>query len=138
MTKIDLEMLGPCGIYCETCDIRVAGKTGDVEAQTKIAKWIEDNCNTECRPEQIHCCGCRGPVDGDQHWSADCTVLKCARAREVTTCAHCGEFAECTTLEGFYRGGDYESARATLLRIREVGLEEWVREKEAAPVVKES
>ena len=131
MGKIDLGMLGACGIYCETCDIYVTGKTGDVEAQTKIANWIVENCDTECKPEQIHCCGCWGPLN-DDHWSADCSVMKCARAREIKLCCDCGEYETCTTLESFYRGGDYESARTTLKRIKEIGLDGWVREREAA------
>ena len=41
--KVDLSYLGACGIYCETCDIRVAGKTGDRAAQERIANWIVEN-----------------------------------------------------------------------------------------------
>jgi len=131
VARIDLGMLGACGIYCANCDIHLAGENNDVEAQTKIATWIVENCNTECRPEQIHCCGCWGPRDDTKHWSADCTVMKCARAREVKLCCHCGEYETCTTLEGFYRGGDYEPARETLKRIREIGLAAWMAEREA-------
>ena len=40
---------------------------------------------------------------------------------------YCGS---CTTLHGFYGGGDYESAKRTLERIREVGLSQQVAEKE--------
>ena len=134
MVKIDLGMLGACGIYCATCDIHLAGKDGDVEAQTKIANWIVENCNTECRPDQIRCCGCWGALDATKHWSADCSVMKCARARHIKLCSDCGEYETCTTLEGFYQGGDYESARRALARIREIGLSAWVEERETEEV----
>jgi hypothetical protein len=127
--KIDLKHLGACGIYCGTCDIRVAGETGDRAAQTRIANWIAENCRTECTPEQIRCGGCWGPR-GD-HWSDDCKVMLCATERGVRLCVDCESYPECHTLEGFYRGGDYESARTTLRRIREIGLDAWVREVEA-------
>ena len=129
--KVDLDYLGACGIYCETCDIRVAGKTGDRAAQGRIANWIVENCDTECAPEQIRCGGCWGPRA--THWSDDCKVMLCATSRGVKLCTDCSKYPDCDTLESFYRGGDYESARNTLRRIRVIGLDAWVRERESEP-----
>jgi len=129
MARIDLNYLGACGIYCEKCDIRIAGETGDREAQERIANWIAENCGVECLAAQIHCCGCWGPAD--RHWSEDCKVMLCATGRGVKLCVDCEEYPNCDTLESFYRSGNYEPARKTLVRIREVGLDEWVRETEA-------
>ncbi len=131
MGTIDLKYLGACGIYCEKCDIRVAGASKDRAAQEKIANWIVENCGTECSPEQIHCCGCWGPHE--DHWSDDCKVMLCATARGVRLCTDCGEYGSCDTLESFYSGGDYESARRTLERIQEIGLDAWAAEREAEP-----
>jgi hypothetical protein len=127
MGKIDVSMLGPCGIYCGSCDIYVACTTGDRETQKKIADWLTEHHDATVMPEDIKCGGCRGPLG--EHWSADCKVLACAKGRGVATCAECGEHESCDTLETFYRSGDYESARATLRRIAEIGLEGWVKEK---------
>ena len=69
----------------------------------------------------------------DEHWSADCKVLLCATGRGVKLCSDCDDYGDCDTLESFYQGGDYESARTTLLRIREIGLDAWVREMESEP-----
>ena len=129
MRRIDLDYLGACGIYCKSCGIYVAGETGDREAQEHIAGWIVENCDIDCKPEQVHCCGCWGPFD--EHWSSDCKVLLCARSRGVSLCVECDSYDGCKTLAAFYRGGDYESARKTLERIREIGLQAWVRETEA-------
>jgi hypothetical protein len=127
--RINLEYLGACGIYCEKCDIRVAGETGDRATQERIANWIVEHCNAECAPEQIQCGGCWG--SHDKHWSPDCKVMLCATERGLKLCVDCLEYPNCDTLEGFYQGGDYESARATLVRIKEIGLDSWVKEKEA-------
>jgi hypothetical protein len=129
MGKIELEYLGACGIYCKNCDIHVAGVTGDRKAQEHIASWIVENSDVECAPSQIQCCGCWGPFDG--HWSSDCKVLLCARSRGVTLCVDCDSYDGCETLAAFYGGGDYESARKTLERILEIGLDAWVVEAEA-------
>jgi hypothetical protein len=131
MRIIDLNYLGACGIYCENCDIRVAGASEDRAAQEKIANWIVENCGTECKPDQVRCGGCWGP-HGD-HWSNDCKVMLCATERGVRLCTNCGEYGGCDTLESFHKGGDYESARETLERIRNIGLEAWVAEREAEP-----
>lgn len=128
MSKVDPGMLGPCGIYCGTCDIYVACTTGDRETQKKIADWLAEHHNAKVKPEDIKCGGCWGPKD--EHWSADCKVLACARERGAATCVECGRHEGCDTLETFYRSGDYGSARATLRRIAEIGLEGWAREKE--------
>jgi len=129
MGRINLDYLGACGIYCEKCDIRVAGETGDRQAQERIANWIVENCDAECAPEQIHCCGCWGPHE--QHWSEDCKVMLCATERGVKLCTDCSEYPGCATLENFYSAGDYESARQTLARIRSIGLDAWLMEKDA-------
>jgi hypothetical protein len=129
MERTDLSLLGACGIYCGTCDIYVAGKTGDRKAQKRIANWIEEHVKTECHPERIHCCGCWGPHE--EHWSADCKVMLCATERGIRLCVDCEEYPHCDTLESFYRGGDYESARTNLERIREIGLDAWAMEREA-------
>ncbi len=134
--KVDLMMLGPCGIYCGTCDIHTAGRDGDVETQTRIAEWVVEHCGRGCRAEQIRCGGCWGELK--DHWSADCRILKCAKARGVKLCSSCGEYETCTTLHGFYDGGDYESAKRALERIREVGLKRWVAEMEEDLAMRET
>jgi hypothetical protein len=128
MGKVNLKMLGYCGIYCERCDIFEACTTGNAAKQKEIADWINEHFDAECTPEQICCSGCKGPLD--EHWSVACKVRVCASGRGVVTCVDCGEYETCETLESFYRGGDYESARATLKRIREIGLDRWAAEQE--------
>jgi len=107
----------------------VAGRDGDFETQTRIAGWIVEHSNKECSPEQIHCGGCWGAMK--DHWNSDCKILKCAKARNIRLCSSCGEYESCTTLHGFYDGGDYEGAKRALERIREVGLPQWVAEMES-------
>jgi hypothetical protein len=129
MAEVDLSLLGPCGIYCGTCDIRVACLAADRATQQRIADWLKEHHDMDVAAGAIRCGGCWGPVD--EHWSADCKVLACARARGVRVCSDCDEYPGCETLEAFYQGGDYRSARSTLERIREIGLDAWAGEKAA-------
>ena len=128
MGKVDLRMLGYCGIYCKLCDIYEACTTGDTAKQREIADWINEHFDAECTAEQIRCGGCRGPLD--EHWSVGCKVRVCASKKGITTCVECAEYGDCDILKGFYRGGDYEGARKTLERINEIGLEKWIAERE--------
>ncbi len=130
MGKIRLGLLGYCGIYCGSCDIYMSCKAGDREKQQEIADWLKEHHAADCTAEEIRCGGCHGPLD--EHWSVGCKVRVCAAGRKVTTCVDCSEYESCVTLEAFYRGGDYASARATLRRIREIGLDGWAAEREAA------
>jgi hypothetical protein len=57
--------------------------------------------------------------------------MLCATERGFKLCTECDAYPDCETLEAFYRGGDYESARQTLARIGEIGLDAWIMEKEA-------
>ena len=128
MGKVDLKLLGYCGIYCARCDIYRACKDGDKPRQQAIADWLNEHMDADCTAEQISCSGCKGPLN--EHWSVGCKVRQCASKRGVTTCVECEEYGSCETLESFYRGGDYESARATLERISKIGLDAWMAEQE--------
>lgn len=128
MGKTDLGLLGYCGIYCGTCDIYVSCKTGNTDKQQEIADWLRQHHDVDCVAEEIRCSGCNGPLN--EHWSVACKVRVCAADRGVTTCADCQAYESCVTLETFYQSGDYESARVTLRRIREIGLDGWVAERE--------
>ncbi len=127
MGAVDLNLLGYCGIYCRRCDIYEAARAGDTEKQQEIADWINQQHHAECTAAEIRCGGCRGPLE--EHWSVGCKVRVCASERVIVTCVECDDYGTCDTLETFYKGGDYESARKTLERIREVGLEHWVSEQ---------
>ena len=71
MGKIDLRLLGYCGIYCGSCDIYMSCRAGDREKQQEIADWLKEHHSADCTAEEIRCSGCHGPLD--EHWSADCS-----------------------------------------------------------------
>lgn len=127
--KTDLSLLGYCGIYCGSCDIYVSCKTGDSAKQQEIADWLKRYHDADCPAEEIRCSGCHGPLE--EHWSVACKVRICAVERGVVTCADCDDYENCHTLETFYRGGDYASARRNLERIRKIGIGRWAAERES-------
>lgn len=126
MSQIDYRLVGACGIFCGECDIYKAYSLDDIELKTKIAKRISKKVNKGIKPEWITCDGCFGRLD--IHWSPRCEILRCAIDHEVKSCGLCPDYP-CEGIEKFYSSG-YEDAKKNIERIREIGLEEWWKEKQ--------
>jgi len=127
MAKLDLTLVGVCGLYCGECDVFVAFSTGDFEKQEEIAESISRQFNTEVGPEQIMCGGCHGPEE--LSFCAGCRIRPCATKRGYITCAECDEMDTCKTLGAFLKSDMGKSARRGLEEIRELGLELWLELK---------
>ena len=53
------QLLGCCGLDCETCDARIATVTNDASLWEKTAAlWTKLN-GVPITPEMLHCTGCR-------------------------------------------------------------------------------
>ena len=92
------QLIGCCGLNCETCDARIATITDDGALREKTAAlWTELNGVT-ITPEMIHCTGCR--VEGAKTPFCDnlCPVHNCVREKKLETCADCVQMEECPTL----------------------------------------
>lgn len=90
-------MIAPCGINCGECEIRLApDNPGTAE---KVAKWIRENHDSECTADMIHCAGCPGDRQRDDHWAPDCWILQCCVDKNgFRYCFECSEFP-CEKLE---------------------------------------
>ena len=77
-------MMAYCSIKCDECDAYIATKNDDNELRDKVAeRW-------KMKPENINCEGCKS-----QNSLFNCSARKCARDRNVITCAHCEDFPAC-------------------------------------------
>ena len=92
------QMIGCCGLDCETCDARIATLTNDNALRKKTAAlWTRLNGVT-ITPEMINCTGCR--VTGAKTLFCDklCPVHNCVREKRLDTCADCAQRDGCPTL----------------------------------------
>ncbi|MFQ6100401.1 MAG: DUF3795 domain-containing protein, partial [Anaerolineae bacterium] len=80
-----------------------------------------------CRPEEIRCEGCHGPLDSC--WSPECRFRTCTEERDVTFCYECADLP-CDDLSAFSADRS-DIPLANLHRLAEVGFETWLAEKEA-------
>ena len=92
------QLIGCCGLDCETCDARIATLTNDNTLREKTAAlWTELN-GVPITAEMINCIGCR--MEGAKTPFCDklCPVHNCVREKGLNTCADCTQMDECPTL----------------------------------------
>ncbi len=103
-----------CGLVCSSCPILLATDKGN-EEKTRVAELVKKQYNRECTLEDISCNGCL--TNGPRIWKecAACPIRKCAKQRNVKSCAHCAEYP-CGTLNEFFRSEP--EAKKTLDKIK--------------------
>jgi hypothetical protein len=95
-------MIACCGLDCSKCEARAATLEDDDVKRADVAKKWSVMYNSDIKPEQINCTGCR--VEGIKfHYCENiCGIRKCCMARGFGTCAECGDYI-CDTLAGFIK-----------------------------------
>ena len=92
------EMIGVCGLDCETCDAYLATIHDDQALRERTARlWAELN-QAPILPEHIRCLGCRTEGVKTVFCEQMCAIRQCARKRAVTTCGNCPELETCATV----------------------------------------
>lgn len=89
------ELIGCCGLDCETCDARLATIRDDDELREATARrWAEAN-SAPIVAEHINCLGCR--TEGVKYLYCDrmCPIRKCARGKGYDTCGDCPDVDSC-------------------------------------------
>ena len=92
------QLIGCCGLDCETCDARIATLTNDNVLREKTAElWTKLN-GVMITPEMINCTGCH--IEGVKTPFCDklCPVHNCVREKGLDTCVDCRKMEECPTL----------------------------------------
>ncbi|MHB1319424.1 MAG: DUF3795 domain-containing protein [Anaerolineae bacterium] len=87
------ELMGACGIDCETCGLRIYPT--DAKAAEEVLDWFHsegwlkaEEGLAEALERKMTCTGCHGPRD--THWSCDCWIRQCAvEQRGLENCSQC-------------------------------------------------
>jgi hypothetical protein len=109
------KMIAYCGITCSECPAFVATQKDDDQLRAETAKKWSEMFKASIRPEDINCDGCM--ADSQRLFSQVpvCEIRKCARSKDIKSCAYCGDYpcAKLTELFAFM-----PEAKATLEEIR--------------------
>ena len=93
------QLIGCCGLDCETCDARIATLTNDNALREKTsALWTKLNRVT-ITPDMINCTGCRQDGPKFSH-CLECGIRNCATAKGFNTCGDCPELETCSIIAG--------------------------------------
>ena len=136
---VDKNLVGCCGIYCGACFgyrgtiSQKATELREVLNSERFGRrivtalpWIGDYSEFSkvlSHLESLKCAGCG--AGGGNPW---CSIRRCCQKRGFTSCAECSEFP-CKKLDWITKRYDQWNLR-NLERIREVGIERWLREQE--------
>ena len=93
-------MIAYCGLDCLKCECYIATQENDEEKRQDVAAKWSVQYNTEVKPEQINCNGCKS--DGIKFFFTEsmCEIRKCNIEKSNAHCATCSEY-KCEKLEKF-------------------------------------
>ena len=92
------DLIGHCGLDCETCGAYIATINDDKSLREKTAKlWSELN-NAPILPKHINCEGCRANGAKTVFCEHLCEIRKCALKMGFPTCGCCPELESCPTV----------------------------------------
>ncbi len=100
------EMIAYCGLDCHSCPIYLATREHNKEKQKEkreeILQLINEHYGLEFKLEDItDCDGCMTETGRLFSTCKDCPIKKCARKKELESCAYCEDYV-CKTLEEFF------------------------------------
>ncbi len=122
--EYNMELVPPCGLYCGVCAIRIATVDDNDKFREKLAPIYG------VKPEDLHCEGCRAPVDKVWMYCQACPIKACTGDRGYEGCSECDDFP-CELIENFPIPVGKKVIMRAVPRWREVGTEAWVAEEEA-------
>ncbi len=92
-------MTAYCGMKCTKCECYQATKENDDTMRAKVAEKWSKNYNSDIKPSQINCTGCK--AEGAKfYFTGECPLRKCNIEKNTPHCAGCSEY-RCETLDNF-------------------------------------
>ena len=93
-------MISCCGLNCSKCECYIATQEDDDEKRSEVAKKWSIRYQSDIRPEQINCDGCRAAGRKFDFTEKICPIRKCCYLKGVENCAVCDEYI-CDALADF-------------------------------------
>lgn len=89
-------LMAPCGLYCGTCGVYIAGRDGNEKFRSVMAGLYGT------KPEDTVCLGCMQPDPPVKlyFYCRECKMRECVKARGYYSCHQCPDWP-CTMVENF-------------------------------------
>ncbi|MEW5953852.1 MAG: DUF3795 domain-containing protein [Bacillota bacterium] len=108
-------MIAYCGLNCEKCPAFIATVNNDDQLRAQVAREWAREYNAPILPGHINCTGCVAGGVKTYYCEQLCEIRKCAREKELSTCADCGDY-NCSKLDEVFKHAP--AARQNLDRLR--------------------
>jgi hypothetical protein len=109
------EVVAFCGLTCTECPAYLAAQNDNDEERRRVAETWSQQYNSDIKPEDINCDGCRPGHAKCFHHCSECDIRACGVARQVDNCAYCDDYF-CAKLKRFF--GFVPAAQTRLDSIR--------------------
>lgn len=110
-------LIAYCGLDCSGCPAYIATQADDDAAKETIAaQWRLEFSAPEIGIADVTCDGCTSTSGRLGGYCGMCEIRKSAIEHGVENCAHCAEYNQCASLNGFFKNAP--QAKATLDAIR--------------------
>jgi hypothetical protein len=108
-------MIASCGLDCSKCEGFLATQANSDTMRAEVAQKWSALYQTELKPEQINCDGCR--TEGKKLFYCEhiCQIRQCCISKNLANCAACDEYL-CEKLSAFVKMAP--EAGANLERLR--------------------
>lgn len=113
--KKENRIVGACGITCSACPAYIATQKNDDALRVETAKKWSEMFKADIKATDINCDGCQSESPRLFSYCSVCEIRKCARAKQVATCANCPEYS-CKKLDEFL--ANVPEARKVLEELR--------------------
>jgi len=94
------KIIAKCGLVCSECSAYIATQKNDDALRAETAKKWSEMFKADIKPMDINCDGCQSESPRLFNYCSTCEIRKCARAKQVATCASCPEYS-CKKLDEF-------------------------------------
>ena len=121
MTKINSDLLAPCGLYCGVCAVYIATRDDNLKFKERLTGVYN------LPLEQIYCKGCLS--DDVIVFCKVCAIKKCTKERGYEGCHQCDDWP-CEHIEKFPLPVGKKVIMRAIPQWREWGTERWVEEEE--------
>ncbi|MHA2185839.1 MAG: DUF3795 domain-containing protein [Promethearchaeota archaeon] len=125
MSKINPDLLAPCGLYCGVCAVYISHRDNNLKFKEKLVNVYKPMTNSV---DDVECTGClsEGIVFG---YCKTCPIKSCVKEKELEGCHQC-ETWPCKIIERFPIPVGKQVIMRAIPQWREYGTEKWIEEEE--------
>jgi hypothetical protein len=125
MSKINPNLLAPCGLYCGVCAVYISHRDNNLKFKEKLVNVYKPMTSSI---DDVECTGCLS--DGVVfEYCKNCPIKSCVKEKELEGCHQC-ETWPCKIIKRFPIPVGKQVIMRAIPQWRDYGTEKWVEKEE--------